>query len=185
LIASFDKFDPMSENPLRKTTSLKPYRAKRTFKKTPEPRGKKHRSASFPHFVVQKHAASHLHYDVRLEYRGVLLSWAVPKGPSLDPADKRLAIQVEDHPLDYQYFEGTIPKGNYGAGTVEIWDHGVFAVPEATTRKEIEKALTQGLAKGHFAVVLAGGKLKGEFVFQKLKRDADDHNWLLIKVRDK
>src|SRR4051812_16635741 len=103
---------------------LKEYKRKRKPKETPEPFDSKKSASPTLNFCVQKHDASHLHYDFRLECRGVLLSWAVPKGPSLNPKDKRLAIHVEDHPLDYQYFEGTIPKGHYGAGTVEIWDHG-------------------------------------------------------------
>jgi bifunctional non-homologous end joining protein LigD len=133
-------------------------------------------------FCVHKHDATHLHYDFRLEYKGVLISWAVPKGPSLDPKDKRLAIHVEDHPLSYQYFEGVIPKGNYGAGTVEIWDHGTYRTIQGETRKEMEKYLKEGFSKGHFVVILSGKRLKGEFVFQKLKKDdPDDRNWLLMK----
>lgn len=163
---------------------LKEYAAKRDFKKTREPKASEKASGKVLNFCVQKHDASHLHYDFRLEYHGVLLSWAVPKGPSLNPQDKRLAIKVEDHPLDYQYFEGVIPKGNYGAGTVEIWDHGYFTMPHTTDRKEIEKKLTEGLKAGHFAIVLHGEKLNGEFVLQKLKKDADDKAWLLIKKPD-
>lgn len=163
---------------------LKSYKAKRDFTQTKEPSGAKKRGASSLNFCIQKHAARHLHYDFRLEHDGVLLSWAVPKGPSLDPKDKRLAIHVEDHPLDYQYFEGTIPKGNYGAGTVEIWDHGTYTTPHTTDRKEIEKEISAGLKKGHFAVVLHGDNLNGEFVFQKLKKDPDDNAWLLIKKAD-
>ena len=151
--------------------SLKAYKAKRNFKKTDEPKGSKDSTFKNPlHFCVQKHDASHLHYDFRLECKGVLLSFAIPKGPSLNPEDKRLAIQTEDHPLEYQYFEGVIPKGNYGAGTVEIWDHGSFTIPNSENRKEIEKELLLGLEKGHFAVILEGKKLKGEFVLQKLKK---------------
>lgn len=164
--------------------TLKKYTSKRTFKSTPEPSGGQESSAHALRFVVQKHAARRLHYDVRLEYRGVLLSWAVPKGPSLDPKDKRLAVKVEDHPLDYQYFEGTIPKGNYGAGTVEIWDHGFYHAQETTSPQEIEKYLTAGLKKGHFVVTLSGEKLNGDFVFQKLKRNPEDNAWLLIKRDD-
>ncbi len=142
---------------------LLPYKKKRNFDNTPEPQ-------ELPRFCVQKHAASHLHYDFRLEYKGVLLSWAVPKGPSMNPKDKRLAIKVEDHPLAYQYFEGVIPKGNYGAGTVEIWDAGTFYTPGSHTIKK-------GLAKGHLHFVLNGKKLKGEFNLICI----DDKNWLLIK----
>lgn len=163
---------------------LKEYQAKRNFKKTAEPPAIVKKSAKALNFCIQKHAASHLHYDFRLEYKGVLLSWAVPKGPSLNPQDKRLAIQVEDHPLDYQYFEGVIPKGNYGAGTVEIWDHGTYTVPNGGSRNEIEKSLTIGLHQGHFAIILTGEKLQGEFIFQKLKKDPEDRSWLLIKKDD-
>lgn len=164
--------------------SLKSYKVKRDFTHTAEPVGSKKDSSASLNFCIQKHAARHLHYDFRLECNGVLLSWAVPKGPSLSPRDKRLALHVEDHPLDYQYFEGVIPKGNYGAGTVEIWDHGTYTMPQTVDRKEIEKKLSEGLKKGHFAVVLHGEKLNGEFIFQKLKNDAEDNTWLLIKKND-
>lgn len=164
--------------------SLKKYLAKRNFTESPEPTGQHQGSSKLPRFCVQKHAARNLHYDFRLEYQGVLLSWAIPKGPSLNPQDKRLAIKVEDHPLDYQYFEGVIPKGNYGAGTVEIWDQGTFYTPDATTPKEIEKNLTEGLKKGHFSIILEGKKLKGEFTLIKLKQSSEDNAWLLIKKDD-
>ncbi len=150
---------------------LKAYKSKRNLKKSPEPKAVQTSSSSL-NFVIQKHAATHLHYDVRLEYKGVLVSWAVPKQPSLNPADKRLAIKVEDHPLDYQYFEGVIPKGNYGAGSVEIWDHGTYSGD------------LNGLKKGHFVVTLHGEKLQGDFVFQKLKKDSEDNNWLFFKRED-
>lgn len=162
--------------------SLKDYRKKRNWEKTPEPGPEM--SHSSLNFCVQKHAARRLHYDFRLEYKGVLLSWAVPKGPSLNPSDKRLAIKVEDHPIAYQYFEGTIPKGNYGAGTVEIWDHGTYQIPGANTKKEAEKSISKGLKEGHFSFVIHGEKLKGEFIFQKLKEDPDDPSWLLFKKKD-
>lgn len=169
---------------------LKQYLSKRDFKETSEPKSKKtsepksKKSSKILNFCIQKHAARRLHYDFRLEYHGVLLSWAVPKGPSLNPKDKRLAIKVEDHPLEYQYFEGVIPKGNYGAGTVEIWDRGSYTTPNAASPKEIEKELTLGLKKGHFAIILKGEKLEGEFIFQKLKQSAEDNAWLLIKKED-
>lgn len=164
--------------------SLKNYRSKRDFKESPEPLPVRKFSRGALTFVIQKHAARRLHYDFRLEYKGVLLSWAVPKGPSLNPQDKRLAIKVEDHPLDYQYFEGVIPKGSYGAGTVEIWDHGHYTTYDARSRKDVEKELEEGLKKGHFAILLSGEKLHGEFVFQKLKQDPNDNAWLLIKKGD-
>ncbi|MBA2728321.1 MAG: DNA ligase D [Parachlamydiaceae bacterium] len=166
--------------------SLKEYHSKRDFKETAEPKGQKSKTSipSF-NFCVQKHAARNLHYDFRLEYRGVLLSWAVPKGPSMNPKDKRLAIHVEDHPLEYQYFEGTIPKGEYGAGTVEIWDHGTYTVPESKPGKDTNEKMSLGLAKGHLEIILAGKKLKGHFVIQKLKKDdPSDKSWLLIKMGD-
>jgi bifunctional non-homologous end joining protein LigD len=166
--------------------SLQKYRSKRNVAKSHEPAGKKLSLAksSELNFCVQKHAARNLHYDFRLEFRGVLLSWAVPKGPSLDPKDKRLAVHVEDHPLDYQYFEGVIPKGNYGAGTVEIWDHGTYMAYGATSRQDSEKKIEEGMKKGHFAIILSGEKLNGEFIFQKLKKDPEDRAWLLIKKSD-
>jgi len=164
--------------------TLKQYKAKRKFDNTPEPTASKKKASKSLHFCVQKHAARSLHYDFRLECDGVLLSWAVPKGPSMDPQDKRLAIHVEDHPLDYQYFEGTIPKGNYGAGTVEIWDAGTITLSHSTDRKETEKELREGVKKGHIAFVLHGDKLNGEFILQKLKKDPDDKSWLLIKKAD-
>lgn len=160
---------------------LKEYKAKRDLQKSHEPGTSEKSSSKHLNFVVQKHDASHLHYDFRLECHGVLLSWAIPKGPSMNPIDKRLAIHVEDHPLDYQYFEGVIPKGNYGAGTVEIWDHGYFTMPHTSDRKEIEKELTAGMQKGHFAIVMHGEKLHGEFVMHKLKDDEKGTSWLLIK----
>ena len=130
---------------------IKKYRAKRDFNKTPEPKGFNTSASNQLHFCIQKHAARRLHYDFRLEYKGVLLSWAVPKGPSLNPSDKRLAIKVEDHPLDYQYFEGVIPKGNYGAGTVEIWDRGVYTTPEEDSRQDVEKKNRKRVKAGTFS----------------------------------
>ena len=167
-----------------RTMGLKEYNAKRDLKKSHEPATSDKSASNRLNFCVQKHDASHLHYDFRLQYHGVLLSWAVPKGPSLDPRDKRLAIKVEDHPLDYQYFEGVIPKGNYGAGTVEIWDHGYFTTPNSSTPKEIEKEFTEGLKKGHLDFILHGKKLKGGFVLQQLKNDGKGTSWLLIKKGD-
>lgn len=165
--------------------SLKEYKAKRHFTETSEPKSSKKRQSGSLNFCVQKHAARRLHYDFRLEYKGVLLSWAIPKGPSLNPQDKRLAIKVEDHPIDYQHFEGTIPKGNYGAGTVEIWDAGTFITPKSNHPKQIEDEFTRGLKQGHLSFILHGKRLNGEFILQKLKKDEpDDNSWLLIKKPD-
>src|SRR5207237_1130409 len=161
---------------------LQEYRRKRRFAETPEPPPKVE-SKTGHRFVVQKHRASHLHYDFRLEMEGVLKSWAVPKGPSLNPSDKRLAMMVEDHPLDYATFEGIIPEGNYGAGTVIVWDRGAYEAPGATSREESEKALAAGLAKGRLSFVLHGEKLKGEFALVKLKR-GEENAWLLMKKHD-
>jgi bifunctional non-homologous end joining protein LigD len=155
---------------------LREYREKRDFKKTPEP-SKKSKTSKVLHFVVQKHDARNLHYDFRLEHEGVLLSWAVPKGPSKTPGEKRLAVHVEDHPLDYRTFEGVIPKGNYGAGTVEIWDEGNYLAVGATTTAESEKIITAGMKKGHIEFILNGKKMKGPYDLVRM----DEKNWLLIK----
>ena len=159
------------------------YKKKRSFKDTPEPTGGK---AFEPvlRFVVQKHAATRLHYDFRLEMEGVLKSWAVPKGPSTNPNDKRLAMMVEDHPYDYRTFEGIIPKGNYGAGTVIVWDEGTYEALEPGTKAEQEKSLLKQLRGGSLKFRMHGKKLKGEFALVKLK-NAEDNAWLLIKHRDK
>lgn len=163
--------------------ALTKYRKKRSFKKTPEPTGGKPKDGEL-HFVVQKHAASRLHYDFRLEMEGVLKSWAVPKGPSLNPADKRLAMMVEDHPYDYRGFEGIIPAGNYGAGTVIVWDEGTYGALEPGSKKEQEKNLLAQLKKGSLKFQLQGNKLKGEFALVKLK-SGEENAWLLIKHKDK
>jgi bifunctional non-homologous end joining protein LigD len=157
---------------------LSEYHKKRDFTKTKEPEGHLHDAASRA-FVVQKHAASRLHYDLRLELDGVLKSWAVPKGPSMNPADKRLAVQVEDHPYDYRKFEGSIPKGEYGGGEVIVWDEGTYA-PEGTM------SVHEGLAKGDFKFQLFGEKLRGSFVLVRIKhsRTGAKNEWLLIKHHD-
>lgn len=163
---------------------LTKYNEKRTFDKTPEPKGGKADPEELI-FVIQKHHASRLHYDFRLEMDGVLKSWAVPKGPSLDPATKRLAMMVEDHPYDYKDFEGIIPKGNYGAGTVMVWDEGTYEpLEEAKTKKEKEKILLKELASGSVKIRMKGKKLKGEFALVKTK-GMSENSWLLIKHRDK
>src|ERR1700754_1009902 len=161
--------------------SLTEYVKKRVFNKTPEPKSGKGTGKQL-NFVVQRHHASHLHYDFRLELDGTLKSWAVPKGPSMNPGDKRLAMMVEDHPIDYQNFEGIIPNGNYGAGVVMIWDHGTYT-SLAENRKDDIKTLRAGLKSGDFKFRLNGEKLKGEFVLVKL-RIAEDNSWLLIKHKD-
>ncbi|MDD5354826.1 MAG: DNA ligase D, partial [bacterium] len=153
---------------------LKEYVKKRNFSKTPEPSAKARKAGGF-RFVVQKHHASHLHYDLRLEHKGVLKSWAIPKGISTNPADKHLAIQVEDHPFDYRNFEGLIPKGNYGAGSVIIWDEGTYDFVG-------DGNMQQGLAKGHLSVIFKGKKLCGEYSLVKLKNR--DNQWLIIKKAD-
>jgi bifunctional non-homologous end joining protein LigD len=155
---------------------LQRYREKRDFTKTSEPRGRAARRAkSSLTFVVQKHAARSLHYDFRLEWGGVLKSWAVPKGPSLDPADKRLAVEVEDHPLEYGNFEGVIPEHEYGAGTVEIWDRGTWT-PDGDAAR--------GLREGHLTFTLSGKRLAGRWALIRMKRTERQQPWLLIKERD-
>jgi bifunctional non-homologous end joining protein LigD len=164
--------------------TIQKYNAKRNFRRTPEPAGGKgpRRDAGPLRFVVQKHDATRLHYDFRLELGGALKSWAVPKGPSLRPEDKRLAVMVEDHPLDYRTFEGTIPAGNYGAGTVMVWDQGTYHAVGAETRADTERILAEGLRTGRLKFVLYGSKLQGEFTLVKSRRGTND--WLLIKHRD-
>ncbi|HEX4179520.1 MAG TPA: DNA ligase D [Caulobacteraceae bacterium] len=160
---------------------LSTYRAKRDFKRTAEPSGEAKVAASpRPRYVIQKHDATRLHYDLRLEHDGVFKSWAVTKGPSLDPADKRLAVEVEDHPLDYGDFEGTIPEGQYGGGAVMLWDRGFWAPEPGTTVEE-------GLKDGDLKVVFVGERLQGSWVLVRMKRDRERSkraNWLLIKHRD-
>jgi bifunctional non-homologous end joining protein LigD len=165
--------------------SLSLYKKKRSFNKTPEPEGGKSTSKNKLLFVVQKHDASHLHYDFRLEMEGVLKSWAIPKGPSLNPEDKRLAMMVEDHPFDYRTFEGIIPEGNYGAGTVIVWDEGTYEPLEnpSTNKKENEKNLLRQLHAGSLKFVMHGKKLKGEFALVKTAYRGEN-SWLLIKHRD-
>jgi len=160
---------------------LSEYRARRDFTKTAEPSGKTViKSAKYPRFVIQKHDATRLHYDLRLEVDGVFKSWAVTRGPSLDPRDKRLAVEVEDHPLDYGDFEGTIPKGEYGGGSVMLWDRG-FWVPEG------DKSVRAMLRDGDLKFTIAGEKLKGSWALVRMANDkfgGKRTNWLLIKHRD-
>lgn len=164
--------------------ALKLYKKKRDFDKTPEPSGVKEKSSAKLTFVVQRHDASHLHYDFRLEMDGVLKSWAVPKGPSMKAGERRLAVHVEDHPLAYGKFYGEIPEGNYGAGTVDIWDEGTYEPLEVTERKSHEKQLLHQYNKGDLKFVLHGKHLKGAFALV-LMNDGTDKNWLLIKKADK
>jgi bifunctional non-homologous end joining protein LigD len=154
--------------------SLQQYNKKRAFNDTPEPEGKANKGKQTQlMFVVQKHQASQLHYDFRLELDGVLKSWAIPKGPSLRPEDKRLAVAVEDHPVTYATFEGIIPTGNYGAGEVIVWDIGIY-------EGEGERKIREGLKEGKLTIILHGQKLKGEYTLTQMK----DDQWLLIKKND-
>ena len=163
--------------------TLKKYREKRKFQQTPEPEGGQHEGRGPLRFVVQLHRATRLHFDFRLELDGTLKSWAVPKGPSLDPQERRLAVMVEDHPLEYESFEGIIPKGNYGAGTVMVWDNGTYYSRQTPDREQSEKVLLEGLEKGHITFILEGKKLRGEFALAKLKR-GEENAWLLLKKGD-
>src|ERR1700743_1216668 len=157
------------------TTKLAKYQGMRDFSQTAEPSGDDAKvvPSKALRFVIQKHAASHLHFDLRLEYEGTFRSWAVPKGPSLDPKDRRMAMEVEDHPLDYGDFEGTIPKGQYGGGTVMLWDR-VYWAPEPGTDPH------EGLEKGDLKIVMDGERLKGGFVLVRMKRrpKGKKNNWL-------
>ena len=161
--------------------SLIKYKAKRNFEVTPEPKAVLKKNSATLSFVVQRHKASHLHYDFRLEMDGLLKSWAVPKGPSMNPGDKRLAMMVEDHPYSYQDFKGVIPEG-YGAGIVEIWDKGKYTDIDSSG-KDAEKKLKAALKAGSLKFILFGKKLKGEFALVKLK-SKQENAWLLIKHKD-
>jgi DNA ligase D-like protein (predicted 3'-phosphoesterase) len=160
----------------KKKTRLAVYSNKRDFSKTPEPKAGLNKQSSRPSlFVVQKHEASRLHYDFRLEIDGVLKSWAIPKGPSADPTEKRLAISTEDHPLEYADFEGVIPQGQYGAGTVSVWDKGTYR------NLNQHESLNEAIEKGHISFWLEGEKLKGGYT---LIRTSKPKQWLLIKRQD-
>jgi len=179
------------------TQKLKRYNEKRDFKKTPEPAGKlkresskrpsspkrssKPKRSSHPMFVIQKHDATRLHYDLRLEIDGVLRSWAVPKGPSMNPADKRLAVLTEDHPMAYGSFEGVIPEGQYGAGPVIVWDTGVFENIREHKSEPVD--MQASFDQGKIEVVLLGKKLEGGFALIR-SFDGDGKQWLLIKMKD-
>ena len=156
-------------------------RSKRDSGRDPEPLGAGGQPSKQPVFVIQKHDASRLHYDFRLEVDGQLTSWAVPKGPSLDPREKRLAVRTADHPLDYAAFEGVIPDGEYGAGTVLVWDIGTYRNLKEKQGRTVPMA--EALGEGRAAVWLEGKKLKGGYALTRF-RGADDKNWLLIKMND-
>jgi bifunctional non-homologous end joining protein LigD len=165
----------------RRGDPLDAYRRKRNFAASPEPPAERSHRTRPPRlrFVVQKHRASHLHYDFRLEAGGVLKSWAVPKGPTLDPSQRRLAMHVEDHPLEYRNFEGVIPAPNYGAGEVIVWDRGTYTLAEGTNP-------VREIAKGRIKFVLHGKKLKGLFTLVRMRpRDGSQNAWLLIKDKDR
>jgi DNA ligase D-like protein (predicted 3'-phosphoesterase) len=160
---------------------LKEYTRKRNFRKTTEPAGARGKKTA-ARFVIQKHDASHLHYDFRLAIHGVLVSWAVPKGLSTDPRDKRLAIQTEDHPLDYIDFEGVIPAGQYGAGTVLVWDTGRYRNLRADKTGD-GKSMSASLREGLIEVWLEGSKLSGGYALKRI-RSGKKPQWLVIKMRD-
>jgi bifunctional non-homologous end joining protein LigD len=167
-----------------RNAALADYTAKRDFDRTAEPAGRvatRKKPAAKLEFVVQKHAASHLHFDLRLELDGVMKSWAVPKGPSYDPGVRRLAMEVEDHPMEYNTFEGTIPKGEYGGGTVMIWDRGTYEAADGGG----EESLREGYRRGDLKVVMHGKRLRGGWVLVRMRRaDRGKPQWLLIKHRD-
>jgi bifunctional non-homologous end joining protein LigD len=164
--------------------SLEKYNSKRNFKKTKEPKGSKKSSKGELRFVVQKHAASRLHYDFRLEINGVLVSWAVPKGPSSNPEDKRLAIQTEDHPMAYIDFEGIIPQGEYGGGTVIVWDHGTYHTEGNEDSSKDKTLMKKQLKEGAIKIILKGKKLKGAWHMVLMKGDEEARQWLLMKSKD-
>jgi bifunctional non-homologous end joining protein LigD len=170
------------KRPSSKSKPLAEYKRKRDFTKTAEPEGKatRRRSTRGLRFVIQKHAASHLHFDFRLELDGVMKSWAVPKGPSYDPSVRRLAMEVEDHPIEYNTFEGTIPKGEYGGGTVMLWDRGTYE-PEGGGGAN---ALRDAYERGDLKILMHGKRMKGGWVLVRMRREAGRAQWLLIKHRD-
>src|SRR4051812_2958013 len=163
---------------------LEDYNAKRDFRRTPEPPARSGKGHRRPIFVVQEHNASHLHYDFRLEADGVLKSWAVPKQPSLDPADKRLAVRVEDHPLAYADFAGDIPEGQYGAGHVTVWDHGTY--DNLLEEKAHPQTVAEGSDGGPREFALHGDRLHGRFALIRMKgrKSVGKENWLLLKLKD-
>ena len=165
------------------------YKEKRDFSQTSEPSGSQHADRTTGNhkrleFVIQKHAASHLHFDLRLELDGVMKSWAVPKGPSLDPSVKRLAMQVEDHPMEYNTFEGTIPKGQYGGGTVMLWDRGHYTPDDRQAKENDSDSVRRGLAEGKLAFTFEGERLNGAFALVRTRKEKGRAQWLLIKQND-
>jgi DNA ligase D-like protein (predicted 3'-phosphoesterase) len=168
---------------LFKQDSLEEYREKRDFRETAEPSGSEYSKSPAGEliFVIQKHDASRLHYDFRLEIGGVLKSWAIPKGPSLNPKDKRLAVPTEDHPISYAAFEGTIPQGQYGGGTVIVWDIGTYR--NITNRNGVDIPMEKALAEGRVNILLNGKKLRGGYALTRFKTGKDEA-WLLIKMND-
>lgn len=167
---------------VKKSDLLKKYKQRRDFKKSPEPKGSRiKRKIKHPIFVIQKHDASHLHYDFRLEIDGVLKSWAIPKGPSNNPEEKRLAVEIEDHPIAYATFEGVIPEG-YGAGTVMVWDIGSYENLKA--KKKEKKSMADCYKDGKIEVNLKGKKLHGGYALIRTHFRDSTHNWLFFKMKD-
>lgn len=165
-----------------KADTLREYKKKRDFSKTAEPQGGGKRSSKKPIFVIQQHHARRMHFDFRLELDGVMVSWAVPKGLSTDPRDKRLAVRTEDHPLAYWNFEGRIPEGEYGAGEVIVWDTGEYENMSRKDGKQI--SLKKALAQGHAEIELFGRKLKGGYALIHTRMRGDEKNWLVVKKND-
>jgi len=167
----------------KRSDSLEKYRAKRDFRRTPEPPARAGRTRKQPRFVIQQHDATAMHYDFRLEVDGVLKSWAVPKGPSTDPRDKRLAVPTEDHPMAYRSFEGVIPKGEYGGGPVIVWDEGTFR--NLTERDGREVPMGEALGNGHAKFWLEGHKLRGGYALTRTPVGGSARErWLLVKLKD-
>jgi DNA ligase D-like protein (predicted 3'-phosphoesterase) len=167
----------------KRSDSLSQYRAKRDFGRTPEPPARAGRRRKEPRFVIQQHDATAMHYDFRLEVDGVLKSWAVPKGPSTDPRDKRLAMPTEDHPMAYASFEGVIPKGEYGGGPVIVWDQGTYR--NLTERDGKELPMGEALRRGHTKFWLEGAKLRGGYALTRTPVGGSEREkWLLVKLRD-
>jgi DNA ligase D-like protein (predicted 3'-phosphoesterase) len=165
----------------KKQDSLREYKEKRDFRWTPEPSGKRKKTSKQPIFVIQKHDASRLHYDFRIEVDGVLKSWAIPKGPSTDPKEKRLAVPTEDHPMEYADFEGTIPEGQYGAGTVIVWDTGSYRNLKEKDGKTVPMA--KAIEDGHLTIWLEGKKLKGGYALTRFRKGKEE-SWLFVKMSD-